>query len=191
MPCAHGCTAATDRVRQRQRHPVLGERDDHRAVDGRATRFDVRGTLRTSADWQNNLVGAEPELPVHAIPAGQRARSDRAAARLHGRERPGADSRRRAARRPRDRRGRPSTRNRSLLSRTPWTAPDSTPQPCRCRSSAGRAPCRVRSATVCSPTSRSSPGSVTRRSRRRRRRCGCRRPRPPRSSRRCTGRDCA
>ncbi len=70
MPCARGCTVRqiefvndTDTLFSASA-TITGLWTDEQPASTFATR------LSTTADWQNNLVGAEPELPVHAFPHG-------------------------------------------------------------------------------------------------------------------------
>ncbi len=70
MPCARGCTLRR----------IEFVNDTNILFSGSVTITELStqlqpastfaGRLRTSADWQNNLVGAEPELPVRALPQG-------------------------------------------------------------------------------------------------------------------------
>ncbi len=70
IPCAHGCP-----LRQIE---FVNDSDTLFTANVTITALSTdeqpastfASTLRTTADWQDNLVGAEPELPVHAIPQG-------------------------------------------------------------------------------------------------------------------------
>ena len=70
MPCERGCTV--------RRIEFVNDSDTlfsaSATITGLSTERQPASTfaarLRTTADWQNNLVGAEPELPVHALPQG-------------------------------------------------------------------------------------------------------------------------